>query len=263
MLTSRIDGDCVSRTARAPDWNQSVITGYNTDVEHGGVTYHVQTEDKGLNTPIILSLVYSGGAILAAKRSAYDDLIAAGFDQNALIERLQRQHKLICAAINAGRIDDLKKMSDRGAAVEESVPATDTNNAEPSDKIDPEVEVIASTAPAQPAGERFSTTDDAGDALSVAILDERQMRSGESLTLRLEVSKYADGELQPAAKANITVKILGSSFQPSSTYSTTNSYGHATISVTLPNFKSGRGALLIRAESDGDVAELRRIIHPA
>jgi hypothetical protein len=236
-----------------------VITGYNTDVEHGGVTYHVQTEDKGLNTPIILSLVYSGGAILASKRAPYDDLIAAGFDQNALIERLQRQHKLICAAINAGRIADLKKMSDRGAVVEESPLANVADGAE--GEVDPEG---ASPTVALPsAGERFSTSDDSEEPLSVVILDETPMRAGESITLRLEVSKYADGEIQPAAKANITVKILGSSFQPSSTYSTTNSYGHSSISVTLPKFKTGRGALLIRAESDGDVAELRRIIHPA
>jgi hypothetical protein len=90
-----------------------VITGFNTDVEHEGVVYHVQTEDKGLETPLILSLVYTGGAILASKRARYDDLIAAGFDEKLLADRLQRQHKLICAAIRAGRIEDLKKMSGR------------------------------------------------------------------------------------------------------------------------------------------------------
>ena len=235
-----------------------MITGYNTDVEHGGVTYHVQTEDKGLKTPIILSLVYSGGAILASKRSPYDDLIAAGFDQNALIDRLQRQHKLICAAINAGRIDDLKRMSDRGAAVEVGAPASadrDDGNGDPED--------TSPTVPLPSAGERFSTSDDSEEPLSVVILDETQMRAGESITLRLEIVKHGEGEMRPAAKANITVKILGSSFQPSSTYSTADRYGHASISVTLPNFKTGRGALFIRAESDGDVAELRRIIHPA
>ena len=239
-----------------------MITGYNTDVEHGGVTYHVQTEDKGLNTPIILSLVYSGGAILASKRSPYDDLIAAGFDQSALVDRLQRQHKLICAAINAGRIEDLKKMTDRSAGADENLRAAEAEVvAESEDRID--AEGIVPTAPLQPTGERFSTNDDVGEALSVAILDERQMRAGESITLRLEVSKQANGEPQPAAKANITVKVLGSSFQPSSTYSTTDSYGHSSISVILPSFKTGRGALLIRAECDGEVAELRRIIHPA
>src|SRR6478672_13472164 len=88
-----------------------VITGFNTDIEHEGVVYHVQTEDKGLDTPIILSLVYTGGTILASKRSPYEDLIASGFSDEALAERLKRQHKLICAAIHSGRIDDLKKMT--------------------------------------------------------------------------------------------------------------------------------------------------------
>jgi len=92
---------------------ETVITGFNTDIEHDGVIYHVQTEDKGLDTPIILSLVYTGGTILASKRSPYEDLIAEGFSDEALAERLKRQHKLICAAIHSGRIDDLKKMSGR------------------------------------------------------------------------------------------------------------------------------------------------------
>jgi hypothetical protein len=98
-----------------------VITGFNTDIEHDGVVYHVQTEDKGLDTPLILSLVYVGGAILASKRAPYEDLIAKGFSDEALSERLKRQHKLICAAINSGRINDLKKMSARGEGLE-SVP---------------------------------------------------------------------------------------------------------------------------------------------
>jgi hypothetical protein len=90
-----------------------VITGFNTDIEFDGVVYHVQTEDKGLETPLILSLVYVGGAILASKRSPYHDLIKDGFDPLVLTERLQRQHKLICAAVKAGRIDDLKRLSPR------------------------------------------------------------------------------------------------------------------------------------------------------
>jgi len=90
-----------------------VITGFNTDIEHDGVIYHVQTEDKGLNSPMILSLVYVGGTILASKRSPYKDLIAKGFSDEALSERLSRQHRLICAAIHSGRVDDLKKMSRR------------------------------------------------------------------------------------------------------------------------------------------------------
>jgi len=106
-----------------------VITGFNTDIEHDGVIYHVQTEDKGLDSPIILSLVYAGGTILASKRSPYRDLIAEGFSDEVLAERLKRQHRLICAAIHSGRIDDLKKMSGRGKTaplppVEEAIEST-------------------------------------------------------------------------------------------------------------------------------------------
>ncbi|NNE99964.1 MAG: hypothetical protein HKN25_13165 [Pyrinomonadaceae bacterium] len=88
-----------------------MITGFNTDIQYDGVTYHVQTEDKGLDTPVIMSLVYYRGAILASKRSPYTDLLGSRFDEEILAGRLKRQHNLICAAIQAGRIEDLKRMS--------------------------------------------------------------------------------------------------------------------------------------------------------
>ena len=87
---------------------RNVITGFNTDIEHDGVVYHVQTEDKGLDSPLILSLVYTGGAILASKRSPYEDLIAAGFDERSAGSTTEASARLICAAINAGRIEELK-----------------------------------------------------------------------------------------------------------------------------------------------------------
>lgn len=117
-----------------------MITGFNTDIEFEGVTYHVQTEDKGLSKPIILSLVYNKGTILASKRSGYDDLLGRDFNERILAERLAKQHKLMCAAIKAGRLEDLKKLSakeSRGtnevvAEKEKPVPApTDTAAASP------------------------------------------------------------------------------------------------------------------------------------
>src|SRR5258708_6565338 len=129
-----------------------MITGYNTDIEHDGVTYHVQTEDKGLETPLVLSLVYAGGAILASKRSSYHDLIAAGFDEAVLTERVQRQHRLICAAINAGRIADLKKMGApaRARRSTASAKAEPSGSAATEVQSEPETASIAEPAVAQP-----------------------------------------------------------------------------------------------------------------
>lgn len=102
-----------------------MISGFNTDIEYESVTYHVQTEDKGLETPFLLSLVYTRGEILAAKRTPYNDLIEAGFDEKVLAERLQKQHRLICAAIKQGRLEDLKRMSAREPV---AAPATLTSD---------------------------------------------------------------------------------------------------------------------------------------
>ena len=142
-----------------------MITGYNTDVEHAGVIYHVQTEDKGLQTPIILSLVYTGGEILASKRASYDDLIASGFSSEILAERLQRQHKLICAAVHAGRIEELKQLAARDAEKQSS------DQAAPGEEQE-----SRTSAPAQNADgalkDRFAVTEEPEDGLSIRLLDE-------------------------------------------------------------------------------------------
>src|SRR5215210_2154062 len=96
---------------------------------------------------MILSLVYAGGAILASKRSPYDDLIASGFEEKVLIERLERQHKLICAAVHAGRIEELKRMGERAPVSNESAVGT----ANPPSKK--EVAETRAIPPASPATE--------------------------------------------------------------------------------------------------------------
>jgi hypothetical protein len=113
-----------------------VITGFNTDVEFEGITYHVQTEDKGLERPVIMSLVYDRGTILASKRTPYTDLIEAGFDEKVLAERLNKQHRLMCAAIKAGRLKDLIKLATGApAAQKRAQPAQQAPAAQPAANV--------------------------------------------------------------------------------------------------------------------------------
>jgi len=138
-----------------------VITGFNTDIEYDGITYHVQTEDKGLATPIILSLVYNRGTILASKRSPYDDLIAAELDENVLAERLQRQHKLMCAAVRAGRLEDLKKMTEANRKASAKDESKKSEKDKKLDKGTPEVK------PKKSAGKLAAAEPDAGDDVEI------------------------------------------------------------------------------------------------
>ena len=274
-----------------------MITGFNTDIEHGGVIYHVQTEDKGLDSPIILSLVYVGGTILASKRSPYEDLIAEGFSDEVLAERLKRQHRLICAAINSGRIDDLKKMSGRGREVpgkqevveivdEEPVasptveepfeieywpmtqewtpppPREETEEVAPVEEEEPEeVEVAAESvteAASEPVMEALQE-----DGLAITLLDDDEFYSGQKCTLRVLISNRTGGNERPLANMNVSVKILGTTFRPLIYTLKTESDGVASVTTEIPQFTSGRAAVLVRAVAKDQAAELRRIIHPA
>jgi hypothetical protein len=82
-----------------------MITGYNTDVRHGEVVYHVQTEDKGISNPFIESLVYVGGQVLASKRASYAELLAEGKDEKDIVALMDHQHRTMIAAIRHGRLD--------------------------------------------------------------------------------------------------------------------------------------------------------------
>jgi hypothetical protein len=286
-----------------------VITGFNTDIEHNGVIYHVQTEDKGLDSPVILSLVYAGGTILASKRSPYQDLIAEGFSDEALAERLKRQHRLICAAIHSGRIDDLKKMSTRrkGPAQQEQI--VHEMQDEILSETPPEVEASTPAAqgeeqfeieywpmtqewvPPPPAeevaepGEAESTPDYLmgeelvtsppveesepqelpdeilEDGLVISLLDDDEFYSGESYTLRVLIANRVNGDEKPLPNAAISVKILGTTFRPLIYSLKTESDGVATVSTEIPQFTSGRAAVLVRAVTKDQATELRRIIH--
>lgn len=81
-----------------------MITGFNTDVKHANIVYHVQTEDKGLNNPVIESLVYVKGAILDSFRTLYQDFLgSSAFSESLLQKILEFQHHQIVSSIRLGK----------------------------------------------------------------------------------------------------------------------------------------------------------------
>src|ERR1700710_1184558 len=82
-----------------------MITGYNTDVRHGEVVFHVQTEDKGISNPFIESLVYVGGQVRASKRASYAEMIAEGKEDKDIVALMDHQHRTMIAAIRHGKLD--------------------------------------------------------------------------------------------------------------------------------------------------------------
>jgi hypothetical protein len=265
-----------------------VITGFNTDVEFDGKTFHVQTVDKGLETPVILTLVYKGGTILASKRQPYDDLFAGGFNQKDLKARLERQHKLICAAINAGRVDDLIALSNGKHSTVRThrtngIPKPDTVNDEGS--AIPKPEVALKPAP-ELAPEHVSeivdhvnvvddvveisdeairiVSDMAGkdrpahNRLCLEFVNESSFRGGERKSVTFMVCRGTERKVVGGAK--ILVKLLGANIRPQIFHSVTDQNGLARMDLEVPEFSGGRAAFLVRAVSGGEETEIRRPI---
>lgn len=117
-----------------------MITGFNTDVRHEGHVYHVQTEDGGKDNPILESLVYIGGTVVAKKLTPYPAPMNEDARQETLASLLKRQHQVIIAAIKAGRIEDLIRHSLRQQAGNEAQDSEPSRNA-----TSPESEELLST----------------------------------------------------------------------------------------------------------------------
>ncbi len=83
----------------------SVITGYNTDIKHNERVFHVQTEDKGVDNPIIESLIYMGGKIIASRQYSYASLLREGYSEKVVQDLLDSQHKKMMRDVKGGRFD--------------------------------------------------------------------------------------------------------------------------------------------------------------
>jgi hypothetical protein len=81
--------------------------------------------------------------------------------------------------------------------------------------------------------------------------------------LRVLISNRTAGDEKPLANVSVSVKVLGTTFRPLIYTLKTESDGVASISTEMPQFTSGRAAVLVRAVTKDQAAELRRIIHPA
>ena len=83
-----------------------MVGGFNTNIRYRGHIFHVQTEDGGKESPSIITLLYSGGAILFSKKTSYADQ-AADADRETIVRQLmEAQHSAMVQALKSGKLDD-------------------------------------------------------------------------------------------------------------------------------------------------------------
>jgi hypothetical protein len=279
----------------------AMITGFNTDVQHKNQVYHVQTEDRGTKeNPVVESLVYVGGTIIAKKLTPYGDKLEQGANEASIASLLKRQHQIIIAAIKAGRIDDLIKHSSKPqpeAQIEESYVA-----------VTPEVKVVpqrnsgslkkrssgslkgkapaaaiitAAEVPApQPTAKtlrRPSGPLKTGSLNLDEVISDYLKRSSEQEKLELKVISpgvFVAGksivlriEVRKSDKLEpdsiVTVKVIGTAFKPQVYIGRAGADAVATFNLTLPAFSAGTAAIVIEAQSRYGRGELKHLIRRA
>lgn len=256
-----------------------MITGYNTDVRHGEVILHVQTEDKGLDNPYLESVIYVRGQVLAAKRTSYARLLEDGKGEKEIAAVMEHQHRTILAAIRAGRFDAKLELAVGGRDGERVEAETQLRaSAAPIPSPEPEPEPELEEYP--PTTARLETPpppgDDYGPSLDQVILDYLSTEAEqEQLVLTLDgqeeiqpgrvnqlvLRAFSSRTGLPIAGVQVAVKMLSTVADPRTLLvAETDDVGALELQLEVPPFDRGSAALIISGASDLGRAEIKQLL---
>jgi hypothetical protein len=80
-----------------------MLVGYNTNISYKEKVYHIQTEDSGQSNPMIVTLLYSKGAILASQKTSYAHILAEPDYKDRVRGIMKEQHKAMLKGLLAGK----------------------------------------------------------------------------------------------------------------------------------------------------------------
>jgi hypothetical protein len=122
-----------------------MVVGFNHNFRYKGEIYHVQTEDGGLKSPNIITLLYKGGTILASKKTSYADISKVDKLEKVVEELMKEQHREMLRRLKSGDLD---------AALQSAVEAATTPPLPAHDPIIPAQPAAAAPRPPAPADSR-------------------------------------------------------------------------------------------------------------
>ncbi len=84
-----------------------MVVGFNHNVRYREQLFHIQTEDSGLKSPNIITLLYVGGTILASKKTSYSDIAKVDNLETVVEELMKEQHKEMLRRLKNGDFDPM------------------------------------------------------------------------------------------------------------------------------------------------------------
>lgn len=218
-----LEGDRVRRIARR------MITGFNQDVAYKGKVYHVQTEDRGKSNPVIETLIYVGGEILASKKTPYDNIMKEGYEEPKVAALLEQQHRRVVVDIKLGKYAK-----------------------EPEEKFG---ENLISSRTLDEVILDYLTSESQGEKLTAEVAEQSPLAAGEKSWIKVkavtEVTKV------PIAGAVVSVRLAPFSGAPRELYSgRTDKQGLCTAPFQIPAV-SGKAAVLVDVTHERGAQQFR------
>jgi len=87
--------------------HRRMVVGFNHNFRYKGELYHIQTEDSGLKSPNIVTLLYHGGTILGSKKTSYADIAKVDNLDQVVEELMKEQHKQMLRSLKSGEYDEV------------------------------------------------------------------------------------------------------------------------------------------------------------
>ena len=228
-----------------------VLTGYNTDIQHSGTTYHVQTEDKGRTNPLVESLVYTSGEILYTRRTPYHDLVEQDVDKEAIASLMERQHRAIVDAVQSGGVERLTGTSNQAPNADDTTIIHSTEGG-PGDEEEPSLDQVILDYLESQRGQAHLILRAAAD-------------HDFSYGAQTEISVTAVDSLAHKPQAGVTISVLfKSTTEPRRlvlTQGKTDDDGRFTAEAEMPSYSGGTSAVVITAESDLGRSEMKHLVH--
>lgn len=104
-----------------------IQAGLNSEVEHRGKVFHVQTESVGRSAPVVETLVYSGGQIVVRMTASLADIAErANLPHDDVQQALKLQHWGLVRKIQHGMLRD-NNAKPSNVPVTEPLPEAEAN----------------------------------------------------------------------------------------------------------------------------------------
>jgi len=81
-----------------------MIIGINTNVQHDGEPYHIQTEDGGQKLHTLTTTLFKEGAILSSIKTSYKAILESSSCEEKVKKMMQKQHKQMMRDLIRGKI---------------------------------------------------------------------------------------------------------------------------------------------------------------